>query len=47
MTLAELWALEESGRELTVGEVENWPVSNEDHYEPTTMGELWATKEDW
>lgn len=47
MTLAELWALEESDRELTVGEIENWPVSDENRYEPITMGELWAIEEDW
>jgi len=47
MTLAELWALDEQGRDLTVGDVEDWPVGDEDRHEPATMGELWALGEDW
>lgn len=31
----------------TIGENEDWPVGDEDRYEPSTMGELWDIREDW
>ena len=47
MTKSEVWTNEIEPHIPTIGEIENWPVGDEDRREPSTMGELWDIGEDW